>query len=257
MINPPSLTLVNTGLLFGTAFIAGGLNAVAGGGSFLTFPTLIFTGMPPIAANATNNPALWLGAIASAGAYRKDLNIQKRNLWILGLTSLIGGALGALLLLYTSPDVFQRLIPYLLLFATLVFTFGDVIKARFQLQSETTTPPLLNLALAQFAIAVYGGFFGAGLGILMLATLSFLGIKNMHSMNAFKVFLGSCINGIAIIPFILAGIIVWYQAILMAVEACLGGYLTAHYARQLKPQFIRKFVILVAFTMTAYFFIHG
>jgi uncharacterized membrane protein YfcA len=195
--------------------------------------------------------------MASAGAYRKDLNVQKRDLWILGGTSLIGGAIGAFILLYTSPDLFQQLIPYLLLFATLIFTFSDLIKARLQLQSKTSTPPLLNLVIAQFVIAVYGGFFGAGLGILMLATLAFLGITNMHSMNAFKVFLGSCINGIAVIPFILAGVIAWHQAILMAVGASLGGYLTAHYARRLSPRLIRQFVIVVAFSMTAYFFIHG
>jgi uncharacterized membrane protein YfcA len=258
MINSQPLTLLNTGLLFSTAFIAGGLNAVAGGGSFLTFPTLIFTGMPAIAANATNNTALWIATLASARAYRKDLDIQKRALWLLASISLIGGILGAVLLLYTSPSVFQKLIPYLLLFATLIFTFSGWIKARLQLQNETTTsPPLVNLMLAQFAISVYGGFFGAGLGILMLATLAFLGIKNMHSMNAFKVVLGGCINGIAIIPFILAGLIAWHQAILMAVGASLGGYLTAHYARRLEPQLIRQFVILVASSMTAYFFIHG
>ncbi|MBW4690924.1 MAG: sulfite exporter TauE/SafE family protein [Lyngbya sp. HA4199-MV5] len=256
MINAQPLTL-NAGLLFVTAFVAGGLNAVAGGGSFVTFPTLIFTGMSPIAANATNNTALWIAAMASAGAYRKDLKIPRRDLWILSITSLIGGALGALLLLSTDAGVFQRLIPYLLLFATLIFTFGDWFKARLPLQRDAAPPPLLKLVLAQFAIAIYGGFFGAGLGILMLATLAFLGIKNMHAMNAFKVLLGSCINGIAVIPFILAGVILWQQALLMAVAASLGGYLTAHYARQLDPQLIRNFVIVVAFTMTAYFFIHS
>ncbi len=112
------------------------------------------------------------------------------------------------------------------------------------------------LALAQLAIAIYGGFFGAGLGILMLATLTFLGIKNIHAMNAFKSFLGSCINGIAIIPFMVEGLIVWHQAILMAVGGSLGGYLCAHYARRLDPVLVRKFVMVVAFSMTTYFFLH-
>lgn len=251
--------MFHTLLLFITAFIAGGLNAVAGGGSFITFPVLIFTGVPPITANATNNTALWVAALASAGAYRQNLTIPRRQFFLLCGISLVGGVLGSVALLYTSPDVFQKLIPYLLLLATLVFTFGEPLKAWFgrRSQKSSESPPLLNLMLAQLAIAIYGGFFGAGLGILMLATLTFLGIKNIHTMNAFKTFLGSCINGIAIIPFIFAGVIAWHQAILMAVGGSLGGYLCANYARRLEPLLIRRVVMVVAFSMTIYFFIHG
>jgi len=260
MIHLSSLPLVDMLLLFSTAFIAGGLNAVAGGGSFITFPTLIFTGVPPIAANATNNTALWVATLASVGAYRKDFHIERRTLLILALTSLIGGVLGSIALLYTSPNVFKALIPYLLLLATLMFTFGDRIKAWFykwSKKSSSDSPPLFKVVLAQLAISIYGGFFGAGLGILMLATLVFLGIKNIHTMNAFKTFLGGCIGGIAIIPFVFAGVIFWHQAILMGVGASLGGYLIAHHARKIEPLLIRRFVIVVAFSMTAYFFIHG
>lgn len=260
MIYPPPLTLVNTLVLFSSAFIAGGLNAVAGGGSFITFPMLIFTGMPPISANATNNTALWFAQIASIAAYFKDLNIQKRTMLLLCITSLIGGLLGSMALLYTSSDLFKKLIPYLLLLATLVFTFGDRLKKLFQKQSEKSSPehpPLLNMLIAQLIISIYGGFFGGGMSILMLATLSFLGIKNIHEMNALKAFLGSCINGIAIVPFCLAGLIVWHQAILMAVGASLGSYFIARYARKLDPKLVRKFVIVIAFMMTGYFFIHG
>lgn len=260
MIDPQPLTHFHTLLLFSTAFIAGGLNAVAGGGSFITFPVLIFTGVPPIAANATNNTALWVAALASARAYRKDLGIPRRELLLLSATSLVGGVLGSLALLFTSPDVFKKLIPYLLLLATLVFTFGEPLKAWFGRQTQKSSPqspPLLRLMLAQLAIAIYGGFFGAGLGILMLATLAFLGINNIHSMNAFKAFLGSCVNGIAIIPFIFAGIIAWPQAVLMAVGGSLGGYLCAHYARRVEPHLIRRVVMIVAFSMTIYFFIYG
>jgi uncharacterized membrane protein YfcA len=258
---PNNLTLVHSLLLFSTAFIAGSLNAVAGGGSFITFPTLIFTGISPIIANATNNTALWIAAMASAGAYRRDLDIPKRELLILCVTSLMGGVIGSVILLYTSADVFKQLLPYLLLSATLIFTFSEPLKMWLQFQSnkssESQSPPLLILVIAQLAISIYGGFFGAGLGILMLATLSFLGIKNIHTMNAFKSFLGSCINGIAIFPFMFAGLIAWYQAILMAVGGSLGGYLCAHYARRLDPRFVRIFVIVVGFSMTTYFFIRG
>ncbi|MEH2225932.1 sulfite exporter TauE/SafE family protein [Nostoc sp.] len=257
---PPSLTLFHSLLLFSTAFIAGGLNAVAGGGSFITFPTLIFTGVAPIAANATNNTAIWVASLASAGAYRQDLGIERRDFLLLCGVSLVGGMIGSIALLYTSPDVFKKLIPYLLLLATVVFTFGEPFKKWLQRRNQNTSPesvPLFNLILAQLAIAIYGGFFGAGIGILMLAALTFLGIKNIHKMNAFKTFLGSCINGIAIVPFLFAGVIAWHQAILMAVGGSLGGYLSAHYARKLEPHLIRKFVMIVAFSMTAYFFIHG
>ncbi|WP_375514590.1 sulfite exporter TauE/SafE family protein [uncultured Nostoc sp.] len=209
---PLSLTLFHSLLLFSTAFVAGGLNAVAGGGSFITFPTLIFTGVPPIAANATNNTAIWVAALASAGAYRQDLNIKRRDFSLLCGVSLVGGIIGLVALLYTSPDVFKKLIPYLLLLATVVFTFSEPFKKWLQRQNQNTSPesvPLFNLLLAQLAIAIYGGFFGAGLGILMLATLTFLGIKSIHTMNAFKTFLGSCINGIAIVPFIFALALTW------------------------------------------------
>ena len=258
---PNNLTLVHSLLLFSTAFIAGSLNAVAGGGSFITFPTLIFTGISPITANATNNTALWIAAMASAGAYRHNLHIPLRQLLILCITSLIGGGIGSVILLYTSADMFKQLLPYLLLSATLIFTFSEPLKMWLQFQSkkssESQSPPLLILVIAQLAISIYGGFFGAGLGILMLATLSFLGIKNIHTMNAFKSFLGSCINGIAIFPFMFAGLIAWHQAILMAVGGSLGGYLCAHYARRLDPRFVRIFVIVVGFSMTTYFFIRG
>ncbi|MBL1200896.1 MAG: sulfite exporter TauE/SafE family protein [Nostoc sp. GBBB01] len=260
MLDLQPLTFLHSLLLFSTAFIAGGLNAVAGGGSFITFPALIFTGVPPIAANATNNTAIWVASLASTGAYRKDLGIKREVFLLLCGISLIGGIIGSVALLYTSSDVFKKLIPYLLLLATLVFTFGDYLRNWLQLQNQKSSPesvPLFNLVLAQLAIAIYGGFFGAGLGILMLATLSFLGIKSIHTMNAFKTFLGSCINGIAIIPFIFAGVIVWHQAILMAVGGSLGGYLSAHYARKLEPQLIRRFVLVVAFSMTIYFFVYG
>lgn len=255
MTDSQPLTLFHTILLFSTAFLAGGLNAVAGGGSFITFPTLIFTGISPIVANATNNTAIWVAALSSAGAYRKDLGIGRRELLLLGATSLVGGIIGSIALLCTSADVFKQLIPYLLLFATLVFAFSEPLNR--WLQRCQTAPPLLNLMLAQLAIAIYGGFFGAGLGILMLATLAFMGIKSIHSMNALKTVLGSCINGISIIPFFFAGVIAWHVTILMAVGGSLGGYFCARYARQLEPRFVRRFVLIVAVSMTVYFFIHG
>jgi uncharacterized protein len=267
-IDPPSLTYLNGFLLFATAFLAGGLNAVAGGGSFISFPTLIFTGVSPIAANATNNTALWVASLASAGAYRRDLDVERRTMLILSIVSLVGGLLGSILLLYTSADVFKKLIPYLLLLATVVFIGGESFKKWLQSfvgaasPSENRSdvpksPPLVYLVIAQLIVAIYGGFFGAGIGILMLASLTFFNIRNIHAMNALKTWLGTCINGIAIVPFLFAGIIAWQQTIIMAIGGALGGYFIANFARQIPSQIIRQFVSIVAIAMTTYFFIHG
>jgi uncharacterized protein len=264
----PPLTYVNGFLLFVTAFIAGGLNAVAGGGSFISFPTLIFTGVSPIAANATNNTALWVASLASAGAYRRDLDVdslderlrQRRSMLILSIVSLLGGLLGSILLLYTSADVFKKLIPYLLLLATIVFIFGESFKQWLQSFNRSDVPkslPLAYLVIIQLIVAIYGGFFGAGIGILMLASLTFFNIRNIHAMNALKTWLGTCINGIAIVPFLFAGIIAWHQTILMAIGGALGGYIIANFARQIPSIIIRRFVSIVAISMTVYFFVRG
>ena len=257
---PLSLTWLNSILLFGTAFLAGGLNAVAGGGSFITFPSLIFTGIAPIAANATNNTAMWVAGLASVGAYRKDLQVERRLMVILSVTSLLGGVIGSISLLYTQPNIFKQLIPYLLLVATIVFVFGESFKKWLQTLSQKSSsapPSILKLVMVQLAISIYGGFFGAGIGILMLATLTFSGIKNIHVMNALKVLLATFINGIAIIPFIFAGAIFWPQAILMSAGGSLGSYLIARFARKIRPEIVRRFVSIVAISMTAYFFIYG
>jgi uncharacterized protein len=249
-ISPPPLTALNSLLLFATAFVAGGLNAVAGGGSFITFPTLIFTGVSPIAANATNNTALWVAGLASVGAYRRDLDVERRTMLILS----------SLALLYTSGDVFKKLIPYLLLVATCVFIGGESFKKWLQSLRQTASPkpiPLVYLIIAQLLISIYGGFFGAGIGILMLATLTFFNFKNIHAMNALKTFLATCINGIAIVPFLFAGIIAWHQVILMAVGGSLGSYVVASSARKVPAQIVRRFVSIVAISMTIYFFVRG
>lgn len=247
-------------LLFSAALIAGAINSVAGGGSFISFPALILTGVNPISANATNNTAMWLGTLGSVGAYRDELATKKRTLLIFGGVSLLGGILGSLLLLYTSPTFFSRLIPYLLLSATLLFTFSTVITKWLQSRlpkwsNPSSSSPPFGVLFLQFVISVYGGFFGGGMGILMLATLSVMGLGNIHTMNAFKSFLGTCINGIAVLPFIVAGVILWNHALLMSIGAVLGGYLGALYAQKLDPVIVKRFVILLGFTMTVYFFL--
>jgi uncharacterized protein len=259
-IEPPALTSLNAIFLFVTSLVAGGLNAVAGGGSFLSFPALIFTGMSPIAANATNTTAMSVSAIASVGAYRGDFAQDRRSLVMLSAVSILGGLIGSIILLYTSADFFRKLLPYLLLLATSVFIFGDALKQWLQSrrqQPQTTSPQFLQLLLVQLVISIYGGFFGAGAGILMLAAMTFFDVKNIHNMNALKMFLGTCMNGAAVVLFVFAGLVAWPQAILMAIGGSVGGYAIARFARQIPAIIIRRFVAIVAISMTIYFFARG
>lgn len=241
--------------LFFAGALGGALNAVAGGGSFVAFPALLFTGVAPIAANATNTVALWMGVTASTGAYRKHLDISRRIMIPLAITSVIGGIAGAYLLLHTPAQTFLRVLPWLMLGATLLFVFGGrLARSRNGLAADISTSALAFATVFELIVAVYGGYFGGGVGILNLAMLAVIGMTDIHAMNALKVVLGGIINGIAVITFIVAGAVVWKQGTIMIAGALFGGYLGAHYAQKLPPAWIRSFVILVGTGMTAYFF---
>lgn len=254
------MTLAQMVLLFFAAVLGGTLNAVAGGGTFFTVPTLIFTGVLPIPSNATSTVALWPGSIASVGAYRRELVEQQRGvLFLLVGTSLIGGILGAILLINTSQSTFVSLLPYLLLLATVLFAASPYIttllRTRNIEKAGVSTPALIGMSFAQLIIAIYGGYFGGGIGILMLATLSFMGLENIHTMNAVKTLLTACINGVAVVVFVIRGIVVWPLAVLMITGAIIGGYGGAYFARKIDPRWVRIFVIVVGITMTIYFFV--
>jgi uncharacterized protein len=256
------MTFAQGVLLFAIAIVAGALNSVAGGGSFFTFPTLVFTGVPPIQANATNTVALWPGALASIGAYRKELGATPRpTLLVLGGVSLVGGLIGAIVLLHTPKDTFAALIPWLLLAATLLFAFGPkltaLVRARRGAKPAQGGMAPYGTALLQLVISIYGGFFGGGIGILMLAALGFMGMENIHEMNALKVVLNAVINGIAVVAFVIAGAVFWAQALVMLVGAIAGGYGGASLARKMDPRHVRWFVIVVGLAMSAYFFVRG
>ncbi len=244
------------------AIIAGAINSVAGGGSFLTFPALMFCGVAPIRANATNTLALWFGSLASFGAYRNLLRGQRRALVTLTVTSLIGGFVGALLLLRTPDATFKQLLPWLMLVATLIFIFGKNLTAllRRLVHLDINRPqhagPFIAGVVLQLIIAVYGGFFGGGIGILMLALLTLLGYREIHTMNGLKTLLASTINGVAVVTFILARIIDWPQAIVMIVGSILGGYWGAIIAQRVSGDVIRYVVMAVGIGMTIYFFIY-
>jgi uncharacterized protein len=252
-------------LLFFAAFVAGVINSVAGGGSFISFPTLIFTGVPPIEANATNTAALFPGTLASTFAYRKTLDAKARRLLPpLMITGVVGGVLGARILLITPQATFLHLVPWLLLTATLLFVFSgrltSWVRSRAGLgdsSADAKTPRLLLIPglFLDLLIAIYVGYFGAGVGILVLALLAFLGVENIHAMNGMKTLVVSVVNGGALVTFIAAHIILWPQAALMLVGAIAGGYGGASLAQRVNPQYIRWVVIGIGFFMSAYFFV--
>ena len=228
---------------------------MAGGGSFIAFPALLFTGVAPIAANATNTVALWVGVTASSGAYRKHLDLSRRVMIPLALTSIIGGIAGAYLLLHTPAQTFLKVLPWLMFGATLLFMFGGKLaRSNKGLAHDISTSSLVIASVFELIVSVYGGYFGGGVGILNLAMLAAIGMTDIHAMNALKVVLGGIINGVAVVTFIVKGAVVWRQGTVMILGALLGGYFGAHYAQKLPPVWIRAFVILVGTAMTIYFF---
>lgn len=245
--------------LFLAALVAGALNSVAGGGSFITFPALLFTRMAPIPANATNTAAVWPGTLASAFAYRNQLDAEARRLlWPLAFMCLAGALLGAYVLLHTPSQTFLRLIPWLLLSATILFAASGRITAWVRSGSHggahSRSWAAAGLAL-QLVIAVYVGYFGAGAGILILALLAMIGVSNIHTMNGMKTILVGIANAVALATFIAAKIVIWPQAILMTAGTLLGGYGGAHMAQRLNPEYVRRLVIAVGLTMSIYFFV--
>ena len=243
-------------LLVGAAMLGGGINSVAGGGSFFTFPALVFCGLLPIDANATSTVALWPASVGSSVAYRSNVSGLRDKLVPLTLVSLVGGTLGALLLLWTRNDTFARIVPWLLLTATTLFALSTPAVTWLRRNSRGTLHPGW-LAVGHFAVSVYGGYFGGGMGILMLAAFAIAGMNDIHAMNGLKSILGAAINSVAVLTFILAGIVHWREALLMVVGSILGGYFGARVAKRLNPVHIRWFVIAVGAALTVHFFLAG
>jgi hypothetical protein len=240
-------------LLLIAAFLAGALNSIAGGGSFLTFPALVYTGVPPVPANASNTVALVPGSLASVVAYRREFSrVKGLNLKLWYVVSLAGGLIGAVLLLRTSDSMFRHIAPWLLLFATLLFTFGRQVSEMLRGRLHASEPLMMMIL---FPIAVYGGYFGGGIGIMMLAAFRLYGLTDIHVMNAMKTLIGGSLNAVAVVVFVLAHEVYWRQSLIMMGAAILGGYFGAHFSRYLPQALIRGIVILVGLAMTAYFFL--
>jgi uncharacterized membrane protein YfcA len=247
------ISLATSALLFAAGIVGGAVNSVAGGGSFLVFPSMLLVGVPPVAANATTAVALWPAGVASTVAYRKDLPREGTSLAVLALASAIGGTGGAVLLLKTSDQTFTKILPLLMLLASAVFTLGPRVANR----RKGGHMPLALGALVQLVISLYGGYFGGGMGILMLATFTLMGMTNLHSMNGLKTLLGMLINGAANIAFFIAHTVVYAVAIPVAIGSIAGGWFGAAIARKIHPNRVRMFVLVFAWGLTAWFFVQA
>lgn len=253
-------------LLIGAgAFAAGAANSVAGGGTFFSFPALLAVGVPPVLANASNSVALWPGSLTGAWAYRLELSRYRRYLVPMGVASLLGGMAGGLLLLAAGDARFAALIPWLLAFATLLFAFSPQISKALKLMRQRRAPiaPSQDGShgagapggwLVQLLVSIYGGFFGAGMGILMMASLAISGHEDMQHINALKNLLSAVIYSVTVITFIVAGAVSWPHTLVMLLTASAGGYLGARMARKIQGPWLRRVVIAVGAALTVYYF---
>ena len=244
--------------LFAAGFFGGVINSIAGGGSFITFPALLLVGIPPISANATNTFASCSGYMSGTWAFRKDLRAVKDQLPKYVLISLIGGIAGAWLLLQTPEIAFRIAIPWLLLFATVLFIYGGqlntALKKLGSRHRHASSMGAILMLLLLLGVCLYGGFFNAGLGIITLSYLALAGFTNINTMNGLKLLVASCVSLIAIALFIYEGAIAWYEGSIVLLGTLCGGYVAAHWSRRLPQQWVRNFVIVASSGITLYFF---
>jgi uncharacterized membrane protein YfcA len=238
------------------SFIAGVMNAMAGGGSFISFPAMLAMGVPPVQANATNTVALWPGQLTSLAALRGD--VRKDLLPAVVLASISGGATGAIVLLRTKQTTFLHLIPWLILMGALIFGISGPVSRWLRRHSAEPhvrhDPNLFLLICALFPICFYIGYFGAGGGFLIMTVLALIGVEEMHTLNAMKVLAACLSNLVAIVTFIISGAILWHYCLISMVFAAAGGYVGAQYARRMNPDVLRAIVVLTGCVIAAYFF---
>lgn len=249
------MTLAEAAMLGLAAFAAGVMNTVAGGGTFLTFPALVLAGVPPVVANATSAVAVFPGYLAGAIGFRAELaRVPLRQMVRLSAVTLVGGLAGSLLLMVSSNEAFSRIVPGLLLFATLLFLFGDRL-AR-QVTEAGTGDGALGLA-GLLLVSLYGGYFNGGLGIMLLALFALWGMRDLHQMNGLKTGLSFVLSAISVAAFAVAGLVAWPQAALMMVASTLGGYAGAPLARRIPRPVLRGLIATIGFGMTAAFAIRA
>nr|WP_231379798.1 sulfite exporter TauE/SafE family protein [Polaromonas sp. CG_9.11] len=243
-------------------FAAGAVNAMAGGGTFFSFPAMLAVGLPPVVANASNSVALWPGSLSGAWAYRQELARYKRYLLPMGMASFLGGAAGGLLLLAAGDARFAALIPWLLAFATGLFAFSPQLSTALKRIRPAQAEPVGTAHGAgspigwfvQLLVSVYGGFFGAGMGILMMASLAIGGHEDVQHINALKNLLSAVIYSVTVVTFIVAGAVSWPHTLVMVLTATLGGYWGARMARKIQGPWLRRMVIAVGSALTVYYF---
>lgn len=239
-------------VVFAAAFIAGAINSVAGGGTLVSFPSLVWVGLPSTIANATSTVALTPGSLGGMWGYREDLRGLPASTYSLIVPSIIGGLIGAVLLVMTPTDVFDRLIPLLILFATILFMLQEPVQRMIRTTGKAHSGSrqwLMGALAFQFFVAVYGGYFGAGIGILMLAAFGIMGFTDIHQMNGLKAFFAVCINSVAAAYFIWNGMVSWPHGLVMAAGATAGGIWGAGVARRIGPKAVRRIVIVIGFVM--------
>jgi len=245
--------------LFLAAIIAGSLNAVAGGGTFISFPALLSIGMPAVEANATNTVALWPGQVTSIWAYRHDIGKNLRLAWPMALAGLVGGTAGAVVLLNTPQKTFMRLVPWLLLVAALIFAASGPVSRWLQrrkggMAGQIHPPRLVPLFFSTIAVCFYVGYFGAGAGFLLITMLSLFGCDDLHEINALKVVANTLANGVAFLIFVVEGQVVWRYCLLAMATCAIGGYSSARFARMVPQKVLRGIVVGIGLSMAAWFF---
>jgi uncharacterized protein len=248
------MTLNETLALAAAGIVAGAMNAVAGGGTLVTFPTLLFFNTPPIVANATSTLALVIGTAGSLYGFRRHVASVKVWLKRFVPVSILGGLIGSVLLTRTSNETFAKMVPFLLFFATVLFLSQGMIRRLARIEAGAAahaTHHIWAAVLFQFAVAIYGGYFGAGIGILMLASLGLLGLSDIHEMNTVKTVLSSLINTVAALWFVIAGLVHWPKASVMTVGAVAGYYLGSHYSQRLPQRRVRQIITAIGFLLSA------
>ena len=260
VLTPPALFLSwNLAWLAIAGFLGGALNAVAGGGSFLLFPAMLGTGMPPVQANATNTVALWPGQLTSIAAYLPDVRKHLRLAILMGLGGLVGGTIGAIVLLNTPQQVFLSLVPWLLLIAATLFAVSGPVarwleRRKGAARTAQSNPPRLLLFLLTALVCFYIGYFGAGAGFLIITLLSLFGMDDLNEINALKVVSTTLANGVAFVIFIVSRQVEWRYCLLAMVTAAIGSYSSARIARHIPAPVLRATVMVIGFGMAAWFF---
>ena len=254
------MDFLHLAIIFAAGVTAGLMNAIAGGGTIITFPALVFAGIDQIPANATSTVALLPSALGYTFGYRKNIRSVWHWIKLFAVVSLAGGFIGAILLVRTPPDVFKWLVPFLILLATVLFTTQRFFSKLFRMEVRQDHGKhrlrwLVGATFFQFLISIYGGYFGAGIGILMLATLGMLGVGDIHAMNAVKGILGFLINVVAAVYFMASGLVHWKAAAVMSLGSLIGGYSGAHFAQRIPQQTVRHLITGIGVVLTLYMFV--